>query len=118
MEYTFSKLFSHNIGVGVKTDTNYEIMNWKTAKNNEEYYFGINYFQNSYFIANLNSRRVDTFPIPCFLIDIEQVFVNKRDRMIISKFLTKENIDEILQYKDPDITFKISKDDYFNFLDF
>lgn len=114
-----SRIMRISIGVGRSTDTQYELLLGKTpSSDNSDSYYGLDYWKGNYFIANWNDKTMDTFPLPTFASDLEQVFRSKRDCYIISKWLTEmKSIDNLL-YGDIDEHVKlISHAEYKEFLD-
>jgi hypothetical protein len=114
-----SRIVQISIGVGRTVDTCYELMIGKTPPSEKpDNYLGINYWKGNYIIGNWNDRTLDTFPIPPFPSDLEQVFKFKRDAYIITKWLANiESIDELI-YGDKEChQILISEEDYRSFLD-
>ena len=107
-----------SIGVGNSADTRYELLIGKTpSAEDPDSFYGLDYWKGNYFIANWNDKAMDTFPIPTFPSDLEQVFRFKRDAYIIAKWLTEiKSIDDLI-YGDEEKHIKlISKEEYLAFL--
>lgn len=114
-----SRILGLSIGVGRETDTGYEILLGKTpAADPPESYLGLDYWKGNYIIGNLNDRRFDTFPIPTFASDLEQVFPFKRDSHIIAKWLNNlESLDDVIYGREEKHVMLISEDEYKKYLD-
>jgi len=99
---SIGKLVEISLGVGETTDTRYEFMIGKIPRLEKDVDgHGLNYFKGTYFIVNLNDRKFETFPIPCYPTDIEILFQSKRDTRMICKWLNKiKNIDELIYGKE------------------
>jgi hypothetical protein len=111
-----------SIGVGGQPDTSYEVLIGKTpSSNREDPYYGLDYWKGIYFIANLNTLRIETFRIPVDESDFEdaQVFGTKRDAYIIAEWLNgvKSLDDDLLYGKSEEHTKLISKEEYQMFRD-
>ena len=113
-----SQILRVSIGVGHRADTSYELLLGKTPSlDNPESYSGLDYWKGNYFIANLNARTMDTFPLPTFPSDLEQVFRFKRDAFIVAKWLTEiKSIDDLIYGENDDYVKLISDDEYQGFL--
>lgn len=114
-----SRILNVEIGVGHNSDTGYHLMIGKTpSPDNPDNYFGLDYWKGNYFIANWTERTMDTFPLPVFPSDLEQVFRFKRDAFIIAKWLNKmKNIDDVIYGENDDHVMLISNDEYQEFID-
>jgi hypothetical protein len=79
--------------------------------------FGLNYWRGNHFIANLNDRTMDTFPIPTFASDLERVFKSKRDAYIVAKWLSarEEGFADLLYGEENEYGFLISWDEFKEF---
>jgi hypothetical protein len=89
-----SRIVRLSLGVAGRIDSTYELLLGRTpsadAKDrNAERCDGVNYWKAQHFVANWNDKTIDTFPIPTFASDLEQVFKSKRDAYIIAKWLSK-----------------------------
>lgn len=93
---SIGKVLNIEIGVDCKCDTRYEIMIGKIPKGNNDDCFGINYYKGSYFIINLQDKTFDLFPIPCYPSDLEHVFIESRDRHIISKWINSVELNDLI----------------------
>lgn len=115
---TISRILRVSIGVGHTADTGYELLLGKTpSPDNPEGFYGLDYWKGNYFIANWNDRSMDTFPLPAYPSDLEQVFRSKRDAYIIAKWLTEmKSIDDVIYGEDDDHIKLISEDEYQEFL--
>lgn len=114
-----SRVLSVSIGVGHEVDTGYELMIGKTpSPDNPDGFYGLDYWQGNYFIANWTEKTMDTFPLPAFPSDLEHVFRFKRDAFIITKWLNEiKNIDDLIYGENDDHVMLISNDEYQEFLD-
>jgi len=107
-----SRIVRVSIGVGDAPDTCYELLIGKTPAPDEPgSCSGLDYWKGTYFIANLHDKRMDTFPLPTFPVDLEHVFLSKRDAHIIAKWLMSiKSIDELI-YGDSDEHVMLISDD-------
>ncbi len=114
-----SRVLGISIGVGHTVDTGYHLMIGKTpSPDDPESYFGLDYWKGNYFIANWKERTMDTFPLPVFPSDLEQVFQSKRDAFIIAKWLSEiENIDDIIYGENDYHVMLISNEEYQEYID-
>jgi len=114
-----SRILELSIGVGCKTDTGYEILLGKTpAAEPPDSYLGLDYWKGAYIIGNWNDRRLDTFPIPAFASDLEQVFPFKRDAHIIAKWLnSRKSLDDLIYGREDKHVMLISEEGYREYLD-
>ena len=116
-----SRVLLVSIGVGHSVDTGYELLIGKTpsseSSESSERYSGLDYWNGNYFIANLNDKTMDTFPLPTFPSDLEMIFRLKRDAYIIAKWLTEmKSIDDLI-YGDEEQHIKlITNEEYSAFL--
>lgn len=109
--YSFSKLFSIDIGVGDLYDTHYEIMIGKIIEMKGNSCFGLNYYQNSYFICNLNHKKMDTIRGKCYGTDLNIAFDLPRDHYIICEWLNKIGLENLLIHdNNSSFNFSISKE--------
>jgi len=114
LENVIGKIIELSIGVGDNCDSRYELVIGKTPfRKNSDNFYGIEYYKNTYFIANLAERTMDTFLLPCYPSDLEQVFRFKRDRYIISRWLSLvESIDDIIYGDSVKYKATISQEEY------
>lgn len=114
-----SRILRVSIGVGHTADSGYELLLGKTPLPDiPDSFSGLDYWKGNYFIANWNDRSMDTFPLPTYPSDLEQVFRYKRDAYIIAKWLTEmKSIDDLIYGEDDEHIKLISKDEYQEFLD-
>jgi hypothetical protein len=114
-----SRTLRVSIGVGHTADTGYELLLGKTpSPDSPDSFSDLDYWKGMYFIANWNDRSMDTFPLPTFPSDLEQVFRSKRDAYIIAKWLTEmKSIDDLIYGEDDEHVKVISKNEYQEFLD-
>lgn len=114
-----SRILGLSIGVGSKSDTGYEIVLGKTPPASPaDSYLGLDYWKGNYFIGNWNDKRMDTFPIPAFASDLEQVFQFKRDAYIIAKWLNSlKSLDDVIYGRDERHVMLISEEEYQVYLD-
>ena len=101
-----------------EADTGYELLLGKTpSPDNADSFFGLDYWKGNYFIANWNDRTIDTFPLPAFPSDLEQVFRFKRDAFIIAKWLTEmKSMDDVIYGENDDYVKIISNNEYQEFV--
>lgn len=112
-----SKLITLELGIGNSSDTYYELMIGKTPTEKSGDYSGINYYKGCYFIINLNERKMETFPIPCFPSDLEQCFLGRFDRFRICNWINSiKNIDDFIYSKKSSYHSYISKKKYIRYI--
>jgi hypothetical protein len=106
------------IGVGRTPDTAYDLMIGKTPPTEvPDSYTGLDYWRGNYIIGNWTERNMDTFPLPPFPSDLEQVFRFKRDAYIVSKWLGSiPSIDDIIYGDEDSHTMLLSEEEYSAFL--
>ncbi len=111
------KLLTIEIGTGKTADSQYELMIGKVPKGEDpDNYYGINYYKGTYFIINYHERKFETFPIPCYLSDLEQAFRSKRDAHIISVWINdQENLDDLIYGKSEHYKKILTTDEYEEF---
>lgn len=114
---SIGKLISLKIGVGENADTEYKLMIGKIPTFKKNNCFGLNYFQNSYFIVDLNNNKFDTFPILCHISDFENVFESRYAQLIVSKWINGINVDRLIYDDCIDYSGFISKNEYKEFLE-
>lgn len=115
--HSIGKLISLEIGIGGSANTRYELMIGKIPTFDKSSCFGLNYFQNSYFIVDLNNKKFDTFPIPCYPSDLENVFESNYSQLIISNWINGINIEQLIYDSCLDYDGFISPKEYKKFLD-
>ncbi|MUK89304.1 hypothetical protein GMD78_13075 [Ornithinibacillus sp. L9] len=114
--FAFGKLISLNIGHR-QLDSVYPLLIGKTYRKDTKKNKNINYWKGVYFIVNFNERTSETFPIPCFPTDLEEVFQFRRDRYIISKFInTIPNIDKFIKSEESNYELLLTDKEYEEFL--
>lgn len=103
--HAIGKLVNLNLGIDNKPDTRYELMIGKIPNNNNnDNGKNVDYFRNTYFIADLNNHTIEHFlkstvsdRVDCFPSDIEAAFPNIIDCYRIAKWLESiENIDDFI----------------------
>lgn len=114
-----SRVLELTIGVGSESDTGYEIVLGKTPPADPpDSYLGLDYWKGNYFIGNWHDRRMDTFPIPAFASDLEQLFQFKRDAYIIAKWLNSlKSVDDVIYGREERHVMLISEEEYRAYLD-
>ena len=112
------KLVTIEIGIGGSHDTKYEILIGRTPRRDkDEDGSGIGYFKDSYYIVNLNAKTFDTFPVPCYPLDLEHVFRDERDAYIVSKWLNGLKLEDLIYGGEVKYESAVSFEEYKNWLD-
>jgi len=113
-----SRIISVSIGVGRSPDTGYDLLIGKTpSPDNPNSNFDLDHWRGNYFIANWDDKTIDTFPMPPFPSDLENVFRFKRDAYIIAKWLTNiTSIDDLIYGDNENHLMLISETEYLKYL--
>ena len=87
-----SRLVRLTLSVAGTADSTYELLLGRTPRRDLQTgdaagEFGLDYWRGQHFIANWSERSIDTFPVPTYTSDLEEVFRSKRDAYIVSKWL-------------------------------
>lgn len=114
-----SRIIRVQIGVGHTPDTGYDLFIGKTpSPADPDSYSGLDYWRGNYIIGNWTERTLDTFPLPPFPSDLEQVFRFKRDAHIIAAWLKNiGSIDDLIYGDNDEHVMLISEDEYRQYLD-
>lgn len=110
---TIGKLIAIEIGVGDSPDTHYELIVGKIPmRSQDEDYFGLNYYKGSNYIVNLNEKTFDTFPVPCYPSDLEHLFRFNRDAKIISEWINRINLEDLVYGSEVNYQSTITYEEY------
>ena len=117
--HAIGKLINLELGISDYSDTHYEIMLGKIPKKEEDTSHSVNYYKGSYFIINFHERKMETFSLPCYPSDLEEVcFGNTFDRFRISKWINSiKNMDKFIYQTEDTINSYISESEYSEYLD-
>ncbi len=102
--HAIGKLINLDLQFDGSNDTKYELMIGKIPKTRDDERKNVDYYRDTYFIANLNDRSIEHFTksqtseaVVCFPSDIEQAFSNPIDCYRIAKWLESiRNIDDFI----------------------
>ncbi|MDW8852577.1 hypothetical protein SD960_20920 [Flavobacterium sp. MMLR14_040] len=116
--HAIGKLINLNLQFDGIPDTKYELMIGKIPKNEDDGK-NVDYFRDTYFIANLLDHTIEHFRksqtsqgVDCFPSDIEQAFSNKIDCYRISRWLESiEIIDDFIYNDTHNYSFSITSEE-------
>jgi hypothetical protein len=114
-----SRIVRVQIGINKNTDTGYDLLIGKTpSPDNQESFYGLDYWKGNYFMANCDDKTMDTFPLHVFPSDLEFIFKSKRDAFIIAKWLNSfESIDDIIYCNQEEHIMCITEEEFEKFLE-
>ncbi len=116
--HSIGKLINLELGIGNSRDTHYDLMIGKIPQYKKEKKTSVDYYQDTYFIINFHERKMDTFPLPCFDSDLEQVFFLPFDRFRITKWINSiKNLDKFIYSNEDSLETYITKEEYTKYLE-
>lgn len=116
--HSIGKLINLELGIDNSKDTHYDLMIGKIPQYYKEKKTSVDYYQDTYFIINFHERKMETFPLPCFDSDLEQVFSFPFDRFRITKWINSiKNLDKFIYSNEDSLETYITKEEYKKYLE-
>lgn len=115
--YIHGRLMTIRMGRGKEYDTQHEIILGRIPVLDQKREWDIYYYQDRYFICDLNSRTFDLFTKETSPGDFEYVIKSKLDREMLSNWINSIDLDKVLFEEDMTYGYLMSDSEFRKFID-